>query len=65
MQIVTDSIPLEEPKDPNKCNVFNIYKLVANPEEIIIMENNYRNGNYGYGHAKRRTVRINSKKIFF
>ena len=34
MQVVTDSIPLEEPKDPNQCNVFNIYKLLANNQDI-------------------------------
>ena len=62
MQIITDSIPLEEPKDPNKCNVFNIYKLVANPEEIITMENNYRNGNYGYGHAKKELLELILRK---
>jgi len=58
MQILTDSIPLEEPKDPNQCNVFNIYKLIADKEKIITMENNYRNGNYGYGHAKKELLEL-------
>ena len=70
MQIITDSIPLEEPKDPNQCNVFNIYKLVANREEAKTMENNYRNGNYGYGHAKKELLELilnkfsNERKLY-
>ncbi|MEQ9287052.1 MAG: tryptophan--tRNA ligase [Cyclobacteriaceae bacterium] len=50
--IVTDSTPLEEPKDPDICNVFNIYKTVADEHQIDQMRNNYTGGNYGYGHAK-------------
>ena len=34
MKIVTDSTPVEEPKDPDKCNVFALLKLVASPEEL-------------------------------
>lgn len=52
MNIETDSTPLEEPKNPDTCNVFNIYKLIANPDEIATMRQNYAGGNYGYGHAK-------------
>lgn len=52
MNIETDSTPLEEPKNPDTCNVYNIYKLIANPEEIAAMRRNYEGGNYGYGHAK-------------
>ena len=70
MQVVTDSIPLEEPKDPNQCNVFNIYKLLANNQDIQTMENNYRNGNYGYGHAKNALLELilnkfsNERKVY-
>lgn len=53
MGIQTDSTPLEEPKDPDTCNVFNIYKLLSNPEEIKAMRKNYTSGGYGYGHAKQ------------
>ena len=53
MRIVTDSTPLEEPKNPDTCNVFNIYKLLASEEEITQMRANYTGGNYGYGHAKQ------------
>ena len=53
MGIVTDSTPLEEPKDPDTCNVFAIYKLIASVEQITEMRKNYTGGNYGYGHAKQ------------
>ena len=53
MKIKTDSTPLEEPKNPDTCNLFNLYKLLASPEEIAEMKANYEGGNYGYGHAKQ------------
>jgi tryptophanyl-tRNA synthetase len=53
MQIVTDSTPLEEPKNPDTCNVFALYKLLASEAQIAEMRNNYEGGNYGYGHAKQ------------
>ncbi len=53
MGIITDSTPLEEPKDPDTCNVFAIYSLIASPEETEAMRRNYVGGNYGYGHAKQ------------
>jgi len=52
MSIVTDSTPLEEPKDPSACNVVQLYRLVASPAQVAEMEAHYRAGNYGYGHAK-------------
>ena len=53
MSIETDSKPLEEPKDPETCKVFAIYKLLAQPAEVDAMTQNYLAGNYGYGHAKQ------------
>jgi len=53
MGIVTDSTPVEDPKDPDKCNVFTLYKLLANNDEIEEMRNNYISGGYGYGNAKK------------
>lgn len=50
--IVTDATPMEEPKDPDKNNVYNIYKLVATPEQTAEMRANFLKGGYGYGHAK-------------
>jgi tryptophanyl-tRNA synthetase len=52
MSIVTDATPLEAPKNPNTCNVFALYKVVANAEQIAVMHDNYIKGGYGYGHAK-------------
>jgi len=53
MSIETDSTPLEDPKNPDTCNVFNIYKLLGSKEEVAQMRSNYEGGNYGYGHAKQ------------
>ena len=53
MKIQTDSTPLEEPKNPDTCNLFALYKLVANLKEVAEMKANYLGGNYGYGHAKQ------------
>ncbi len=52
MSIITDSTPLEEPKDPSTCNVVQLYRLLATPDQIAEMEAKYRAGGYGYGHAK-------------
>lgn len=53
MGIQTDSTPLEEPKNPDTCNLFALYKIVASSEQITEMRANYEGGNYGYGHAKQ------------
>lgn len=53
MKIVTDTTPMEDPKDPDTCNVFAIYKLLASDEQVAEMRANYTGGNYGYGHAKQ------------
>ena len=55
MSIETDSTPLEEPKNPDTCKIFAIYKLVANAEQIAQMKIRYANENrdFGYGHAKQ------------
>ena len=53
MTIESDSTPLEDPKNPDTCKIFAIYKLLANEEQIASMRQNYLGGNYGYGHAKQ------------
>lgn len=53
MSIETDSTPIEEPKNPDTCNVFALYELLGTPEAIQIMRGSYEGGNYGYGHAKQ------------
>jgi tryptophanyl-tRNA synthetase len=56
--IVTDSTPLEEPKDPDTCHVFKLYSLIATPEQTEKMRSNYLGGNYGYGHAKKEFMEL-------
>jgi tryptophanyl-tRNA synthetase len=51
--IITDSTPLELPKNPDTCNAFKIYQLLASNEQTEIMRQNYLKGGYGYGHAKK------------
>ncbi len=58
MQIVTDSTPLEEPKNPDTCHVFAIYQLLASDNQISDMRRKYEGGNYGYGHAKQELFEL-------
>lgn len=62
MGIVTDSTPLEEPKDPDTCNVFALYQLLADDAQIAAMRQNYLGGNYGYGHAKKALLELINEK---
>ena len=52
MSIQTDSTPLEDPKEFQNCNVFKIFKLIADENQTNEMKNKYQSGGYGYGHAK-------------
>ena len=58
MRIVTDSTPVEQPKDPDKCNVFALLKLVASPEKLAEWENKYRSGGMGYSEAKKHLAEL-------
>jgi tryptophanyl-tRNA synthetase len=58
MKIVTDSKGVDEPKDPETCNVFNLYKLFANPAQCADLADRYRGGGLGYGHAKQEVFEI-------
>jgi tryptophanyl-tRNA synthetase len=53
MSIVTDSKGLEDPKDPESCNVFALYEKVAPSQKIEEMKEAYRKGGFGYGDAKK------------
>ena len=53
MRIVTDSTPLEAPKDTDSCNVFALYRLFGTEEQVESMAADYRRGGYGYGSAKK------------
>ncbi len=70
MAIVTDSTPLEEPKDPDTCNVFALYSLLADETQTEEMRGKYQGGNYGYGHAKQELFELiisnykNEREIF-
>ncbi|MFN5417837.1 MAG: tryptophan--tRNA ligase [Flavobacteriia bacterium] len=52
MSIETASTPLEEPKDPDACNVYNLYKLIASEEQNQAIREKYLAGGFGFGHAK-------------
>ncbi|MFL5386132.1 MAG: tryptophan--tRNA ligase [Longimicrobiaceae bacterium] len=54
MQIVTDSTPLEDPKDPAGSTVVALYRLFAPKEEVRRMEEEHRAGGVGYGTFKQR-----------
>nr|WP_287935092.1 tryptophan--tRNA ligase [Algoriphagus sp.] len=54
--IITDSTPLEEPKDPDTCTVFKLYSLLASEAQTKEMRAKYLGGNYGYGHAKKELL---------
>jgi tryptophanyl-tRNA synthetase len=53
MKIQTDSTPLEDPKDPDNCNVFALYELLAIKEQTQVLRQEYLAGGMGYGHAKQ------------
>ena len=53
MNIASDSTPLEAPKNPDTCNIFSLYALIASEEDVSVMRKNYVGGGYGYGHSKQ------------
>ncbi len=63
MSIVTDSTPLEKPKNPDTCTVFNIYRLLATKEQTADMRKKYLGGHYGYGHAKQELFELITSKF--
>ncbi len=63
MKIVTDATPMEQPKNPDTCNVFKLYSLVAEKDRIEEMRQNYLRGGYGYGHAKEELYQTIANKF--
>jgi tryptophanyl-tRNA synthetase len=63
LAIETDSKELHEAKDPDSCNVFNLFKLLADENELIKMKTNYLAGGYGYGHAKIELLNLILRKF--
>lgn len=56
MSIITDSTPLEEPKDPDTDTVYKLYSLLASEKATEELRQKYLGGNYGYGHAKKELL---------
>ncbi|NBB20645.1 tryptophan--tRNA ligase [Runella sp. CRIBMP] len=52
-KIISDSTPLEAPKDPENDITFKLFSLIASESDIETMRQNYLKGGYGYGHAKQ------------
>lgn len=63
MGIITDSTALEDPKDPETCNVFALYKLIANSGETGELREKYLAGGFGYGHAKQALFDVIIKRF--
>lgn len=58
MRIVTDSLGVEDKKDPETCNVFKIYQLVATKEQQNALAKRYTDGGMGYGEAKQELFEV-------
>ena len=71
MSIVTDSTPLEEPKNPDTCTVFELYTLLASKDQCAALRKKYEEGNYGFGHAKQELFELilqlfkDERELFF
>ncbi len=63
MSIVTDSTPVDAPKNPETCNVFALYKLMAEPDEVQAMHRRYVAGGMGYGEAKAALAEVVERVI--
>ena len=63
MSIITDSLGLEDAKNTPSCNVFKIFKLLANESQIKEMERKYMKGGFGYGHAKNELLDLIIEKF--
>lgn len=62
-KIVTNSQDIEEPKDPDNCNVFALYKLFATPEQQASLAVRYRAGGMGWGHAKSELFEVMNESL--
>ncbi len=58
MQVVTDSRPVEDAKNPDEDNVYNIYKYFASPEQDAAMRAKYLRGGFGYGEVKQELYEL-------
>lgn len=62
-KIVTNSQGIEEPKDPDSCHVFSLYRLFATPEECDALAARYRAGGLGWGHAKAELQTVLEREL--
>ncbi|MDR1445701.1 MAG: tryptophan--tRNA ligase [Treponema sp.] len=63
MRIVTNSQPLEEPKDPGQSQIYLLYKLFATAEEQTFLAARYRAGGMGWGEAKEELFRVANREL--
>lgn len=63
MSIVSNSEALEDPKNPDTCNIFAIYSILAEADAIVEMRSKYEKGGYGYGHAKQALYELILEKF--
>jgi tryptophanyl-tRNA synthetase len=63
MSIVTDSKGVDDPKDPDTCNVFQLYKLFATEAQQADLAERYRAGGLGYGHAKQELFEVANAQL--
>lgn len=63
MRIVTDSRPMEDPKEPEDDHLFQLFRLVAEPDQVSAMADKYRRGGFGYGEIKKAVA--DASETFF
>jgi len=63
MKIVTNSQGVEEPKDPDTCSVFSLYKCFATDDQIAMLRERYLAGGMGWGHAKQELFEVMNAQL--
>ncbi len=63
MSIVSNSEALEDRKDPDNCNIYALYSILAEKDNVAKMRTNYEQGGYGYGHAKQALYELILEKF--
>ena len=63
MSIVSNSEALEDRKDPDNCNIYALYSILAEKDSVAKMRTNYEQGGYGYGHAKQALYELILEKF--
>jgi tryptophanyl-tRNA synthetase len=63
MSIVSNSEALDDPKNPDNCNIYALYSILAEKDTVANMRKNYEQGGYGYGHAKQALYELILEKF--